>query len=414
MPLPRLLATPAEIGVDRAAMEDLFQRVSLEVSEGRVEGCQVAIARHGRVAGSASFGSGGGRPVTDSTLFCCFSCTKATGAVAAWQLIDEGKISLDARVVDYIPEFATNGKEVVTIKQLVTFTAGFPNPKGSTANLAKPAAFSTSAARCAEFEQWELEWEPGSRWEYHPLSAHWVLMEIVERVTGLEFRDYLRTRVLDPAGLSEFWVGCPEELQPQLHFADIVTFPEQPKNPMASWNSAKVRALGVPAGGGWVCASDLALLYQPLLNGGHVYGGGQICTATAIKRGTTLLTDSRHTDMGGRIPKLRGIVMELAGDDGDISFPANGPEELRQLEGQTWPKKVFRQGGFGSKVSAQAFGHDGAGGQIAWADPQTGISVAFVHNTFGPMANPGRVKRDMEISDLAAVCAADPLAKAKL
>jgi CubicO group peptidase (beta-lactamase class C family) len=62
------------------------------------------------------------------------------------------------------------------------------------------------------------------------------------------------------------------------------------------------------------------------------------------------------------------------------------------------------QGGFGSKVSGGAFGHDGAGGQIAWGDPATGISMAFVHNTFGPEANPGRVARDMEISDLAATC----------
>ena len=64
MPVDRLIASsPAEVGIDAAAMEALFERVSLEVSEGRVEGCQVAIARHGRVAGRASFGTGGGRPV---------------------------------------------------------------------------------------------------------------------------------------------------------------------------------------------------------------------------------------------------------------------------------------------------------------------------------------------------------------
>ena len=82
-------------------------------------------------------------------------------------------------------------------------------------------------------------------------------------------------------------------------------------------------------------------------------------------------------------------------------------DALKQHAGKTYPKKVWRQGGFGSKVSGAAFGHDGAGGQIAWADPATGISLAFVHNTFGPQANPGRVARDMQISDLAAVCATD-------
>ena len=231
-------------------------------------------------------------------------------------------MSLEQKVVDFIPEFGTHGKDAVTIKQLVTFTAGFPNPKGSTANLADPDAFGTSAARCAEFEKWELAWEPGSKWEYHALSAHWVLMEIVERLTRMDFRDYLRTKVLDPMGLCDFWVGVPEELQSAKLFADITTFPpsKDGKGMMESWNSAGVRALGVPAGGGQVCASDLALLYQPLLNGGKVYGGGQICKPETIVVGTTQLTDERHfqvmsADGKLKVEKLRGVVMELAGDD---------------------------------------------------------------------------------------------------
>ena len=277
MPLDRLVASsPEEVGIDAGAMEELFARVGREVSEGRVQGCQVAIARHGRVAGRASFGTASGKPVAHDTLFCCFSSTKATGGVAAWQLMEEGKLSLDQKVVDFVPEFGTNGKGVVTIEQLVTFTAGFPSPAN---NLADPEAFGTSAARCAEFAKWELAWEPGSRWEYHALSAHWVLMEIVERITQMDFRDYLRSKILDPMGLCDFWVGVPEDIQPDLHFADIVTFPppaDGKAGAMDSWNTSAVRALGVPAGGGQVCASDLALLYQPLVNGGKVYGGGQV------------------------------------------------------------------------------------------------------------------------------------------
>ena len=170
MPLSRLIApSAASVGVDAAALAALFARVGREVSEGRVEGCQVAVARHGRLAGCASFGRGGGRPVTDETLFACFSSTKATGAVAAWQLIEQGLLSLDEKVADIIPGFGSHGKDRVTVKHLVTFTAGFPNPAGDRVggdNLIVPAAFSTSAARCAEFETWELAWEPGSRWEY--------------------------------------------------------------------------------------------------------------------------------------------------------------------------------------------------------------------------------------------------------
>ena len=94
---------------------------------------------------------------------------------------------------------------------------------------------------------------------------------------GLDFRDFLRTKILDPCGLSSFWVGCPEQLQPQQHFADVVSIPPTeghagPAEGRVDWNSPEIRALGLPAGGGWTTASDLALFYQPLLRGGVVFG----------------------------------------------------------------------------------------------------------------------------------------------
>ena len=412
MPLARLVASsPESIGVDAAAMAALFARVEQEVSEGRVQGCQVAVCRHGRLAGCASFGTTQAGSVTNDTLFCCFSSTKATGAVAAWQLLEAGLLDLDEKVADIIPEFASHGKDAVTVRQLVTFTGGFPAPAD---NLVDPL-FHTSVGRCAEFAKWELAWEPGSRWEYHADSAHWVLMEIVERRTGMDFRDYLRTKILDPSGLSGFWVGVPREIQPSLHFADVVSIPDEdfpgPGNDV-DWSAPEIRALGLPAGGGLVTAADLALFYQPLLNGGKVFGGGQILKPQSIAHGLTVLTDERHTFEVGeavstgpsgapdqreplRIAKLRGVIMELAGDDGDVTL----------ADGRTVPKNVFRQVGVGAKASGRSFGHGGAGGQIAWGDPESGISFAFVHNTFGPEAHPGKLLRDMVISDLASACA---------
>jgi CubicO group peptidase (beta-lactamase class C family) len=112
MPLARLVAlAPASIGVDAAAMAALFARVEQEVSEGRVQGCQVAVCRHGRLAGCASFGTTNAGAVTDDTLFCCFSSTKATGEVAAWQLLEAGLLDLDENFADIIPEFGSHGKD---------------------------------------------------------------------------------------------------------------------------------------------------------------------------------------------------------------------------------------------------------------------------------------------------------------
>ena len=93
---------------------------------------------------------------------------------------------------------------------------------------------------------------------------------------------------------------------------------------------------------------------QPLVNGGKVHGGGQICKPETITMGTTLLTDERHQQpmmKGLSVPKLRGVIMELAGDDGDITFPTTGEMEadglvvmdgMKQLAGKTFKKQCAK------------------------------------------------------------------------
>ena len=111
-----------------------------------------------------------------------------------------------------MPEFGTNGKDVVTIEQVMLHTSGFPSaPMLVTAG-------DTSEGRCAAFARWRLNWEPGTRFEYHPTSAHWVLVELLERVTGQDFRDVVQARVTDPAGLPRV-LGLEPGTYP---FADLV------------------------------------------------------------------------------------------------------------------------------------------------------------------------------------------------
>ena len=172
--------------------------------------------------------------------------------------------------------------------------------------------------------------------------------------------------------------------------------------------------------------ADLALLYQPLIRGGKVFGGGQIVKPETIELATQPLTDERHFSVFGAItppdalpgykeaglpplPKLRGIVMELAGDD-EFSFPEDAdslPGMYSGLAGRTLPGRMGRQGQFGASNSARAFGHDGAIGQIGWGDPETGISLGFVTNTADMQARMNGWGRGNEIANLANLCAAD-------
>ena len=381
-------ASPADAGVDEKKLEALFDRVRRDVDEGRLPSAQVALARHGRLVGMRTFGSavqgGEEKPATDATLYVIFSATKAIVASAVWTLFEEGKLRLDERVAEIIPEFATNGKDVITVEQLMLHQGGFPYaPLG-------PGKWETRQGRLEAFARWRLNWEPGSRFEYHASAAHWVMAEIIERRTGVEWKTYLRQRIIEPMGLDGLYVGLPEELNARV--ADVM-YAVPPVPPPGGWgevtpnailnfNKPEVRAVGNPGGGGIARAADIALFYQPLLNGGVTATGTRIFKPETIAFATQVRTDDRYRDPMFNIPVNRGLSVVVAGDDG-----------------------LKAQRGFGSNTSGKAFGHAGAGGQIAWGDPVSGISLGYLTNGFDAME--AIRDRTKEVSDLAAVCAAD-------
>ncbi|MBI3759143.1 MAG: beta-lactamase family protein [Deltaproteobacteria bacterium] len=386
--------SPEAVGIDSAKLADLFARAEKEVRDGLLPSAQIAIARHGKIAGMRTFGrvtyEGRPGPATNDTLYVVFSSTKGITSAAAWILMQEGKLSVDERVADIIPEFGTNGKDVIRVEQLFTHTSGFP-----LAPLAAPE-WNDRGLRLERFKRWRLNWEPGSRFEYHPTSSMWVIAELIQRRSGLDFRDFIRTRIAEPLGLRDLHVGLPRPLHERV--ADIayvgegptpeelrkLGFPVIPEGEVTEaalmgFNRPAAREAGVPGGGGIMTAAELALFYQGLL---------------AADRGDDT-----------RVWKAETLHMALTVRTGDLTDPIFGKRVHRGLgiviAGDQ--DRVFR--GFGRTGSALMFGHNGAGGQIAWADPETGISVGYCTNGFD--RHPVRqARRSVSISSLAAVCAA--------
>lgn len=383
-----LAKTPEDVGIDSEKLERVFARAKRDVDQGVLPGCQVAVARNGRVAGMRNFGvavqGGSEKAISDETLFAIFSCTKAIVAVAIWQILFEDKlIRLDEKVADIIPEFGANGKEVVTLEQVLLHTGGFPY------SFYVPVPDERSRLLDA-FASWKLDWEPGSRYEYHAESAHWVLAEVIFRRTGTDYREFLRSRVLDPMGLTELFVGLPPQFDARV--ADIQYVGEMIEPPggwglvtpehILAFNLPQVRQVGIPGGGGIGTAADLALFYQALLNGGETVDGRQVVRPETIAAGTKVRTKEYHRDPALDIPINRGLSIQVAGGDGNAY--------LR---------------GFGRVASPNTFGHAGAGGQMAWGDPQSGISLGYCTQAFSDWMTTGR--RVTAISSLAAGCAID-------
>ena len=176
------------------SVDELFTEVRALVDSRRVPACQAAVGFGGDVVAFETFGA-----ATNTTRFCIFSATKPMVASVVWLLIADGLADPAEPIGHYVPELVAGGLGDVTLEQVLLHTAGFPN--------APMTDFEGADAerRRARFQTWRPEWPAGSRFEYHAQSAHWVLADVIDRLTGRDYRDVLEDRVFAPLGLRARW-----------------------------------------------------------------------------------------------------------------------------------------------------------------------------------------------------------------
>ena len=365
------LTPPADVGLDPGRVNHLVEEVNRLVEVGELPSAQMAIARSGRLASFTCRGlvplGAVSKAADHETLYTGFSTTKAIVSSAVWLLLHEGALRLTDRVVDLIPEFGTNSKQEVRVEHLLCHTAGLPR-----AHL-DPLKWENHATRLATFRAWPLEWPPGMHFEYHTTSGMWVLAELIERVSGMDFRHFVHTRIAVPLGLTaDLYLGLPPHLNSRV--ADIILVGEVPspdeiaavglnipreqlgdEESFLRYNCPEIRAVGSPSGGLITSAASLALFYQALLMDGRAIDGSQIWHPAMLREALRVHTGSLVDPITGRAAN-RGLGVVIAGDE-DRGFRSFAPGN-----------------------SPLSFGHPGAGGQIAWADPASGISFAFLTN----------------------------------
>ncbi len=360
-------------------IQALMDRCRREIDEGLLPSCQVALGFEGEIVAFETFGD-----TTEDTRYCIFSATKPMVAGVMWQLLTEGQVSLDTPAAQYVPEFGDNNKDQITLEQIMLHTSGFPHaPMG-------PRQWDTSEQRRETFSKWRLNWEPGTRFEYHPTSAHWVLGEIIIAVTGNDYRDEVENRITGPLGLGRI-LGLPLDQQEGIADLQVVGEPataeelseafgvaelpdtEVTDEVLVNFNQPGHREVGVPGGGGFGTAKDLAMLYQAMLHNTE-----QLWDAEMLADVTSNVRNNLPDPLG--VPANRSLGLILAGDDGYSNMR-----------------------GLGRTVSPGAFGHNGAGGQLAWADPATGLSLGYTTNGYD-VHGVRQPRRDTAIASLAGVC----------
>jgi CubicO group peptidase (beta-lactamase class C family) len=310
------------------------------------------------------------RPWDEQTIVLVFSAAKGPTTTCIHRLVEQGLLDLERPIADYWPEFGCNGKEAITAAQVLSHQAGLAAVDGDLSLEAVLAWDPVVAAIAAQAPNWE----PGTQHGYHARSFGWILGELIRRISGLSPGQYLRQEIGRPLGL-RYWVGLPgtelshcARLVPpagdndalvKLLGADSLTarVMSGPSGLFAyddMWNRPEILAAEMPSSNGVGDARSLARFYDALLHppaGKHILGRAQLALACELQARGPDAVIFNETCFG------LGFALQPA------LAPGAGPA---------------------------CFGHPGAGGSLAFADPDRGIGFAYVMNAmqFHPEGDP--------------------------
>ncbi|MEY2808809.1 MAG: hypothetical protein RLZ66_320 [Pseudomonadota bacterium] len=336
--------------------------IESHVKEQRYPGCQIALAHNGQLVLDKSFGMariGQGHavdteavPARSDSLWLLYSNTKVIVATALWKLHEQGRLRFTDKVTEYLPEFGRHSKEAITLFQVITHQGGFPDR-----DVPSSVWHDHAQVRQAVCD-FSLQWAPGSRIQYHGLSAHWVLAMVIEAVTGQDFRAYITDAILRPLGLeNDLFVGLPEAQQSRMTYLYEPAATDLKQQLRDESTSTTWQRAGVPGGGAYGTARGMVALYQMMLQGGRL-NGVQLVSPRTLAYAIQNHTGDRVDEFMG-MPMHRGLGPHLRGHSVGIR-------------------------GLGSLASPRTFGHGGVGTSYCWADPDSGVSFAYITNSRVP------------------------------
>ncbi len=374
------------------AVETAFRR-NFELGE--EIGASVAIYHQGRPVVQLWGGSfdGGARPYDDTTLQLVFSTTKGIAAIAVAICAQRGLIDYAAPVSTYWPEFAAKGKGEATVAQLLSHQCGLFSVQGEI-SLAEALDWPTITARLADTEP---EWPIGSTHGYHALTYGWLAGELVRRVDP-QHRNIGRFVAEEIAGptATEVYIGLPETLEPRV--APIVG------SPLAGGGDAEmdpaVKAMiemfmGPNTNGGRALSLNGAFSGDDTFNRRDVHAA-EIPAANGITNSISLAKVYAST-----MARVDGVQLldDAVRDRARITVtPDNEPDSCLIMP-TTFGMGFMTHGPFTPYAGPGSYGHPGAGGSVAFAQPERELAFAYVMNK--PASNLANDARAQHLVDAA-------------
>jgi CubicO group peptidase (beta-lactamase class C family) len=267
--------------------------------------------------------------------------------------VERGQFYYDEPISKYWPEFAAKGKGAATVRHALTHKTAVPQAPESLWR--DPLDWE---GICAEIAAMEPQWEPGRKSGYHGFTFGWILGEVLRRTDGRPIARFLQEEVCRPLGIADsMFLGIPDEVEPRV--ATLYDPPPPPPGAPApplprngfTFNQPNFRRASIPAGGGIMSARAIARFYAALANGGEL-DGARILSPERLKIATTL--DTEELDAVMRFAARKALGFWLAGPG--MTAGAAGPN---------------------------AFGFQGFGGSVGFADPDRRFAFALTRNYLG-------------------------------
>jgi CubicO group peptidase (beta-lactamase class C family) len=322
-------------------------------------GAQLTVLLDGHTTAEIAVGNARLDPPVEmhtDTLMIWLSAGKPVTAAAIAILSDEGKLSFDDPVARHIPEFAQNGKDLITLRHLLTHTAGIRG-----LDTAYPFATwdETLAKICAM--RIERDWIPGQRAGYHTHTSWYLLGEIINRVTGVPHDQWIRRRIFEPLGMHDTWLAMPPE---RYHaygdrigaLMDTTGAPAQSPQPLINLDTELAASRSRPSASCRGPLRELARFYEMLRRGGELNG------TRLLREDTVRLITSRQR-VGMPDATFRQTI------DWGLGLILNSSRYGPAIPYQ-----------FGPAASPDTFGHGGSQSSTGFCDPDRNLVVALLFN----------------------------------
>lgn len=336
-------------------------------------GAQLCVSREGETIAQLALGeASAGQSMADDSIALWMSSGKPITAAAILQLAEQGELDLEDAVAHYIPLFAAHGKSYITIRHLLTHTAGI-----RTARFKFPQDdWDTIIAGICDAQP---EWDAGEQGGYHTQTTWFLLGELVHLIAGRTIDQYAREEIFLPLGMTDSWLGMPpetyrgyEQAGRLLDMPNTATGEPKPA-PMTSFDwSTRPR----PGGNCMGPVYELVAFYEMLLQGGE-RGGTRILKEETVAQ----MTHRQRDDMFDHTFKQTV--------DWGLGLAINS---VHHAPNNTWHRIPY---GYGPHATKNTFGHGGAQSSIAFADPEHQLAVAIAFNGM-----PGEARHQQRVNPI--------------